>query len=109
MSNLGMQILYDLINKHPKFSAERVFSPWVDFENNLRKTRTKIFSLESRIFLDEFDIIGFSLQHELQYTNVLNILNLGGLELHSLKEVIVILLFAQVDLQPLTTSNGSIY
>jgi len=85
MSNLGIQILYDLINKHPKFSAERVFSPWVDFENNLRKTRTKIFSLESRIFLDEFDIIGFSLQHELQYTNVLNILNLGGLELHSLK------------------------
>lgn len=77
MSNLGMQILYDLINQNKDFSAERVFSPWFDLENNLIQSGLKLFSLENRIFLDEFDIIGISLQHELMYTNALNILRLG--------------------------------
>jgi len=83
MSNLGMQILYEIINNHNDFSAERVFSPWVDMEANLRSSKTRLFSLENKIFLDEFDIIGFSFQHEMQYTNVLNILDLGGLNLRS--------------------------
>lgn len=83
MSNLGMQILYEIVNNHNDFSAERIFSPWVDFEASLRNTGTRLFSLENKIFLDEFDIIGFSLQHEMQYTNVLNILDLGGLSLRS--------------------------
>jgi radical SAM family uncharacterized protein len=81
MSNLGLQILYEIINNHKDCSAERVFSPWTDLEANLRSDKIKLFSLENRIFIDEFDIIGFSLQHEMQYTNVLNILDLGGLKL----------------------------
>src|SRR4030042_6754405 len=60
MSNLGLQILYDIINKHKDFSVERVFSPWIDFEKRLRERNTKIFSLENRIFLDCFDLIGFT-------------------------------------------------
>jgi len=83
MSNLGLQILYDIINKHKDFSAERVFSPWIDFEKKLRDKNIKIFSLENRIFLDSFDLVGFTVQHELLYTNILNILNLGGININS--------------------------
>jgi len=83
MSNLGIQILYEIINSHDDFSAERVFSPWIDLEENLRKNKIKLFSLENKIFLDEFDIIGFSIQHEMQYTNVLNMLDLANLKLRS--------------------------
>ncbi|MFA5014747.1 MAG: TIGR03960 family B12-binding radical SAM protein, partial [Actinomycetota bacterium] len=79
MSNLGLQILYEIINKHKCFSAERVFSPWIDFEEKLRKEKVKIFSLENRIFLDSFDLIGFTVQHEFLYTNILNILDMGGI------------------------------
>ena len=83
MSNLGLQILYDIVNKHECFSAERVFSPWIDFEEKLRRQNVKIFSLENRIFLDSFDLIGFTVQHELLYTNVLNILDMGGININS--------------------------
>jgi radical SAM family uncharacterized protein len=83
MSNLGIQILYEIINNHRDCSAERVFSPWVDLEANLRTNKIKLFSLENRIFIDEFDIIGFSLQHEMQYTNVLNMLDMSGLKLRA--------------------------
>lgn len=81
MPNLGLQILYDIINSHHGFSAERAFAPWVDFEDRLRETGTRLFSLENRIFLDSFDLIGFSLQHELLYTNTLNMLDLSGIEI----------------------------
>ena len=83
MSNLGIQILYEIINNHKDCSAERVFSPWVDLEANLKASKIKLFSLENRIFIDEFDIIGFSLQHEMQYTNVLNMLEMGGIKLRA--------------------------
>ncbi|OFW65006.1 MAG: hypothetical protein A2Z35_05460 [Actinobacteria bacterium RBG_19FT_COMBO_36_27] len=83
MSNLGLQILYDIINKHEWFSAERVFSPWIDFEEKLRGQKVKIFSLENRIFLDSFDLIGFTVQHEFLYTNILNILDMGGLNIRT--------------------------
>jgi len=83
MSNLGIQILYEIINKCEDFSAERVFAPWIDLEANLRTNKIKLFSLENRIFIDEFDIIGFSLQHEMQYSNVLNMLDMSGLKLRS--------------------------
>ncbi len=85
MPNLGLQILYDIINAQSCFSAERVFSPWIDFEERLRKTKTPLFSLENRIFLESFDLIGFSLQHELLYTNTLNMLDIGGIEVISEK------------------------
>ena len=83
MSNLGIQILYDIVNKHENFTAERVFSPWIDFEKKLREEKIKIFSLENRIFLDCFDIVGFTVQHELLYTNILNMLDLGGINIYS--------------------------
>ncbi len=83
MSNLGLQILYDIVNKHDCFSAERVFSPWIDFEEKLRRQNVKIFSLENRIFLNSFDLIGFTVQHELLCTNILNMLDLGGISINS--------------------------
>ncbi len=83
MSNLGIQIIYDIVNKYKDFSVERVFSPWVDFEKKLKDCNVKIFSLENRIFLDCFDLVGFSVQHEMLYTNILNILDLGGINAHS--------------------------
>ncbi|MBA7508519.1 hypothetical protein ES705_00451 [subsurface metagenome] len=83
MSNLGLQILYDIVNRHRDFTVERVFSPWIDFEKKLREQNVKIFSLENRIFLDCFDLIGFTVQHELLYTNILNILDLGKINISS--------------------------
>jgi radical SAM family uncharacterized protein len=83
MSNLGLQILYDIINRHDCFSAERVFSPWIDFEEKLRGQNVKIFSLENRIFLDSFDLVGFTVQHEFLYTNILNILDMGGINIRT--------------------------
>lgn len=83
MSNLGLQILYDIVNRHRDFTVERVFSPWIDFEKKLREQNVKIFSLENRIFLDCFDLIGFTVQHELLYTNILNILDLGRVNISS--------------------------
>ncbi|MBN2422917.1 TIGR03960 family B12-binding radical SAM protein [Candidatus Woesearchaeota archaeon] len=78
MSNLGLQILYKIINGNAGFNAERAFSPWPDFEASLRKSSTKLFSLENRIFLDCFDLIGFNASHEMLYTNMLNIIDLAG-------------------------------
>jgi radical SAM family uncharacterized protein len=80
MSNAGIEILYDIVNKSPDFSAERVFSPWVDFEESLRKNKTLLFSLENRIFLNNFDLIGFNAAHEMLYTNILNGLQLSGID-----------------------------
>ena len=83
MSNLGLQILYKIINSNPRFNAERAFSPWPDFEERLRKRGTGLFSLENRIFLDCFDLIGFNAAHEMLYTNILNIIDLSGLAIRS--------------------------
>lgn len=79
MSYLGLKILYGILNDRDDCLCERAFSPWVDFEDALRKNRTSLFSLESRKAIKEFDIIGFSLAYELNYTNVLNILDLGNI------------------------------
>jgi len=83
MSNSGIQILYQIINKYPEFSAERVYAPWIDFEAKLRKEKVKLFSLENRIFFDCFDLIGFNAAHEMLYTNILNMLDLGGIAINS--------------------------
>jgi len=77
MSNLGLSILYDLVNRQPKALAERAYAPWVDMEAEMRKASLPLFSLESKHPLKDFDIIGFSLGYELTYTNVLNMLNLA--------------------------------
>jgi radical SAM family uncharacterized protein len=83
MSNLGLRILYGILNNIPDVCCERVFPCDCDMENILRNKRMEIFSLESRRRLREFDIIGFSLGSELNYTNLLNILDLGGLPLEA--------------------------
>ncbi|MFA5499626.1 MAG: TIGR03960 family B12-binding radical SAM protein [Candidatus Omnitrophota bacterium] len=83
MSYLGLKILYGILNKRDDCLAERVFSPWTDFEEVLRKNNMSIFSLESRKPIREFDIIGFSLAYELNYTNTLNLLDLGNIPLRS--------------------------
>ncbi|MBI5097923.1 MAG: TIGR03960 family B12-binding radical SAM protein [Nitrospirae bacterium] len=79
MSHTGLKILYSIINNIPYASAERVYAPWVDFESYLRENNLLLTSLENKIPLKDFDIVGFTLQYELSYTNILNMLDLGGI------------------------------
>jgi len=81
ISNLGLQILYKILNGEPNIAAERVYAPWTDMEAQLRENKIPLASLETATPLSEFDIIGFTLQHELSYTNLLNMLELGGIPL----------------------------
>lgn len=83
MSHLGLQILYGILNAHPDIIAERCFAPWPDMEKQLRSCGLALASLESHTPLNRFDIIGFSLQYELSFTNVLNMLELGGIPLRT--------------------------
>ncbi len=83
MSHLGMKILYSLINSRDNFWCERVFAPDTDMENIMRERDIPLFGLESRDPLNEFDVVGFTLQYELSFTNVLNMLNLGKIPLRS--------------------------
>src|SRR4030042_6602665 len=83
MSNLGLRIVYGLLNEHPDIVCERVFMPAPDLMKHLASQRKKLFSLETKTGLDEFEIIGFHLGHELNYTNFLHILSLGGIPLFS--------------------------
>ena len=77
MSNMALPILYDLLNAQPDILAERVFPPWVDMAKEMKANDIPLFSLETKHPLKEFDIIGFSLGHELTYTNVLEMLALS--------------------------------
>ncbi|MBT8489750.1 MAG: B12-binding domain-containing radical SAM protein, partial [Deltaproteobacteria bacterium] len=81
MSHLGIQILYSILNGQPDIAAERFFAPWPDMEAWMRKAGVPLSSCESRIPLNQFDIVGFSLQYELSYTNILTMLDLGGIPL----------------------------
>lgn len=83
MSHLGLKILYGLLNKHERWSAERVYAPWPDMEARLREKEIPLLSLESYTPLSDFDVVGFSLQYEMTYTNVLTMLDLGGIPLHT--------------------------
>jgi radical SAM family uncharacterized protein len=83
MSHHGLQILYSIMNKDERWACERAFSPWVDFERELRKAGLPLTSLETFTPLKDFDLIGFSLQYEVCYTNLLAMLDLGGIPLHS--------------------------
>ena len=83
MSNQGIKILYDSVNQNPDLLMERVFAPAVDMEDLLRDRGLPLFTLESREALSNFDVIGFSLQYELSYTNVINMLDLSGIPLYS--------------------------
>jgi len=83
MSHLGLQILYSTLNDTPEVAAERVFAPWPDMEALMRERDIPLASLESATPLSEFDIVGFSLQYELSYTNVLNMLDLGDVPIYA--------------------------
>jgi radical SAM family uncharacterized protein/radical SAM-linked protein len=85
MSYLGQKILYHILNLQTHVLAERVFAPWLDFERELKAKKIPLFSLENRIPLDQFDIVGFSLLHELNYSNILNMMDLGRIPLFSQK------------------------
>lgn len=82
-SHHGLQVLYSIMNADPQWACERVFTPWLDFEAELRKAGLPLYSLETFTPLREFDLIGFSLQYEVCYTNLLTMLDLGGIPLHS--------------------------
>lgn len=83
MSYMGMQILYNILNRNEKIYCERIFAPAEDMEALMREEGRKLFTLETFTSVDELDIVGFTLQYELSYTNVLNILDLSGMPLHS--------------------------
>ena len=81
MSNMGLGILYDILNRIDDVACERVYAPWDDMEDQMRDEAVQLWSLENRRPLCEFDIIGFTLQYELTYTNILNMLDLGNVPL----------------------------
>lgn len=84
MSNQGFKILYHLLNeKHDDLLCERAFAPWFDMETVLRQNSIPLYSLENYCALRDFDALGFSLQNETSYTNLLNMLDLAGLPIHS--------------------------
>ena len=83
MSNLGLKILYEILNRRDDIAAERVYAPWLDMEEEMRRRGIPLFSLETFQEVSSFDILGFSLQYELLITNTLNMLDLAGLPLHA--------------------------
>ena len=94
MSHLGSRILYGLLNNEPDIWCERVFAPWLDMENEMRNAGIPLYGLESGDALSEFDMIGFTLQYELSFTNILNMLDLGGVPVYAkdrtgLKHIVV--------------------
>ncbi|NIQ38675.1 MAG: TIGR03960 family B12-binding radical SAM protein [Proteobacteria bacterium] len=83
MSHLGLEILYNILNQREDIAGERVFAPWHDLERHMRAGGIPLVSLESSRPLREFDLLGFSLQYELSFTNILNMLDLAGIPLYS--------------------------
>lgn len=83
MSNLGLMILYDIVNKHRNLLAERVYSPWTDMEEKMRAASMPLFSLETKHPIRAFDMLAISLPYEQLYTNALNLLDLAGMPVRS--------------------------
>lgn len=94
MSHLGMKILYGLINEREDSYCERFFAPWTDMEAEMRKNEIPLFSIETKTPLSKYDVIGFTLQYELSFSTILNMLDLGGVPLlskdrHTLENLVV--------------------
>lgn len=94
MSHLGIKILYSLFNEKPYIWCERVFAPWIDMEALMRENGIPLYALESGDPLSDFDFIGFTLQYELSYTNILNMLSMGNIPVlskdrHDLSHIVV--------------------
>ncbi len=83
MSHMGLRILYGVMNEEPDIWCERCFAPWPDMEEQLKKYNQKLYALESGDPLCDFDIVGFTLQYEMCYSAVLNMLSLGGIPVRS--------------------------
>ena len=81
MSHLGIQILYDMFNKREDVWCERVYSPWTDLDQIMRERKIPLFALESQDPVKEFDFLGITLQYEMCYTNILQVLDLSGIPL----------------------------
>ncbi len=79
MSYMGLQILYHILNSRENIACERIFAPAPDMEERMREDGLKLFTLENKMPMDELDMVGFTLQYEMSYTNILNMLNLGGI------------------------------
>jgi radical SAM family uncharacterized protein/radical SAM-linked protein len=99
MSHLGFRILYKVLNDDPRTLAERVYAPWVDMQRELVASGQLLLSLESARPLSDFDVVGFSLQYELTYTNILRMLDLGGIPLRAR---------ARGDADPLVIAGGPV-
>lgn len=97
MSHLGMKILYGILNDLPYALCERCCMPWVDMRSGLIREGIPLFSLESRTPLSKFDIVGFTLQYEMSYTNVLDMLHLGGIPVKSVD---------RADTDPIVVAGG---
>lgn len=82
MSHHGLQVLYSLMNALPDWVCERAFTPWLDMEHELRSRQVPLYGLESFTPLANFDVLGFTLQYEISFTNVLTMLDLAGIPLH---------------------------
>ena len=83
MSHLGMAILYHILNQDERIACERVFCPWTDYEAQMRQHGIPLYTLETKTPVRDFDAVGFSLQYEMSYTTVLNMLELSGIKLFS--------------------------
>ncbi len=82
MSHLGMQILYDMFNRRDDVYCERVFSPWTDLDKVMRQNQIPLFALESQDPVKDFDFLGITIQYEMCYTNILQVLDLSQIPLH---------------------------
>ena len=98
MSNLGLSILYSILNRRADTLCERVYAPWTDAEEFMREAGIPLFSLESKRPARDFDFLGFSLQYEMIYTNVLNMLDLARIHLHAV---------ARADDEPFIIGGGA--
>lgn len=85
MSNLACSIIYNMLNNGSETLCERVYAPWPDMDKAMRQAEVPLFTLETRTPIAEYDLIGFALSFELAYTNVLNMLDLGGIPIHNLE------------------------
>lgn len=83
MSHLGMKILYYILNERKDIFCERVFAPWPDMEKIMREENIPLYGLESKDPIKDFDFIGFTLQYEMSYTNILNMLDLAGVTIRA--------------------------
>ncbi len=83
MSHLGIQILYDMFNRREDIWCERVYSPWTDLDKIMREEKIPLFALESQAPVKDFDFLGITLQYEMSYTNILQILDLSQIPLHA--------------------------